>query len=396
MVPTTNALDDFKTDTLRGTPGYFRVGRTDAGQWWLIDNENRPFFAKAVHGVSAEPDAAYDPAARLRSWGFNSLGCGSERLFLEEGLAFIATVDFRTVGTPVNLGGVRLPDVFGPDWPRYARERAMEVCSPLAENRELIGWLTDDCPGWPSRPTAKQPGLLQVCLSLEPGLAAYHAAWEFALAMYGGGLDAMASAWKVKLPNKEALRAMTREDKGIATRGYLRDDERWAQEFAKRYFATTTTAIRESDPNHLVMGCRWGNPVSAWLRRECAAVADVSLVDQVEVPESSTAPVLLGDFCWAEKRFYETSTSRSRLGPTRVERMLRRGRLGLSHAVAHPAVVGYAWSRWHDRSGEAAPFGTGLVRSDESEACEHTELLTTINDQVEELRALALVNEEII
>ena len=76
--------------------------------------------------------------------------------------------------------------------------------------------------------------------------------------------------------------------------------------------------------------------------------------------------------------------------------MLRKGRLGLARAVAHPAVVGYVWSRWHDRAGERAPFGSGLVHNDESEACEHTELLTTINDRVEELRAMAMISEELI
>ena len=86
-------------------------------------------------------------------------------------------VDFTSTGTPLNLGGVRLPDVFNADWPRQARERAGQVCEPLAENRQLIGWLSDDNPDWPPIAATDRPGLLQICLSLEPGLAAYHAAW---------------------------------------------------------------------------------------------------------------------------------------------------------------------------------------------------------------------------
>jgi hypothetical protein len=396
MALTSDPLDDFKRESLRGTPGYFRLGRTYAGQWWLIDPADRPFFVKAVHGVSADPSAAHDPAARLRNWGFNALGCASDRLYLEEGLPFLRVVDFTATGTPLNLGGVRLPDVFNADWPRQARERAEVVCAPLAENRQLLGWLTDDAPGWPPAAGIDRPGLLQICLSLEPGLAAYHAAWEFVLALHDGKLAAMAAAWGVKLANKEALRAMTKQEQGITNRGYQRDEDRWVREFAQRYFAGTIAAIRLHAPHHLILGCRWGAPVSEVLRTVCATTADACLVDHTELAGSSLRPVLLGDFSWTAKSFYEEPATRRLLGPTSLERMLRKGRLGLARAVSHPAAVGYVWSRWHDRAGERAPFGSGLVHQDETEAREHTELLTTINDRVEELRAMAMITEEMI
>jgi len=381
---------------VRGKPGYFRVGQTETGQWWFIDAQDRPFFAKAVNNVSADAEATHDPAARLRMWGFNALGCGSDQLARDEGLPFLAVVNFCSGEETVNLGGVKLPDVFSQDWRAYAQERAAEVCLRLIENHELLGWITDDRPSWPSRPGLKRPGLLQVCLSLDPARAAYHAAWEFTLALHGGKLERMAKAWGAELANKDALRMMTREDRGIATAAHRRDDAQWSQEFARRYFSATTAAIRKVDPNHLVLGPRWGRPVAARLRRECASSCDVSLVDFLELDEVSSGPVMLGDFCWAQESFFESSGSRRALGPTKLERMLRRGRLGLARSVAHPHVIGYAWSRWHDRKAEAAPFGTGLVRADESAAVEHTELLTTINDRVEELRAVALAPEEIL
>ena len=159
---------------------------------------------------------------------------------------------------------------------------------------------------------------------------------------------------------------------------------------------TTTSAIRKVDENHLVLGPRWGRSVATRLRRECATAVDVSLIDFTELDEVSAGPVMLGDFCWAQDSFYESTGSRRVLGPTKLERMLRRGRLALARSAAHPSVIGYAWCRWHDRKAETAPFGTGLVRADESTAVEHTELLTVINDRVEELRAVALATEELL
>ena len=76
-----DTLHDFKTATLRGGPGFFRVSQTHAGQWWLLDPEGRPFFVRAVHGVQARAEALHDPAARLRAWGFNTLGGERPALF---------------------------------------------------------------------------------------------------------------------------------------------------------------------------------------------------------------------------------------------------------------------------------------------------------------------------
>ena len=45
----------------------------------------------------------------------------------------------------------------------------------------------DNFPGWAQFPATRgRPSLLQLCLSLEPNFSAYHAAWEFALALHGG------------------------------------------------------------------------------------------------------------------------------------------------------------------------------------------------------------------
>ena len=141
-------------------------------------------------------------------------------------------------------GGLRLPDVFDPEWPRLAAERAIEVCAAQKDCRELIGWVTDSRLEWALTAHAGRPSLLQLCLSLEPSFPAYHAAWEFVLALHSGRLDTLAHAWGAPIANKEVVREMTRAEQGLRTRGYLRDEARWAREFARRYFTTTSSAVR--------------------------------------------------------------------------------------------------------------------------------------------------------
>lgn len=412
--PPTTLPDGFRASTVRGAEGFIRAAQDAAGRWWLIEADGRPFFCRAVHGVraaavpvdetvggraaSAGPFApGDDAAARLRRWGFNAVGVGGDGAGRDDGLAFLASVDFCRVGPALHAPGVRLPDVFDPDWPRLAALRALDVCGPWAGNRALIGWLADDLPGWaqtaatvtPGEPV--RPGLLQVCLSLEPSFPAYHAAWEFALALHGGRIEALARAWGVAVANKEVVRGWTRAEQGLATRGYLRDEARWTREFARRYFSGAAAAIREADPHHLVLGCRLGEAAGEHVRAECIYPAvDVALLDWSELPAAGAAaagPVLAGDFCWADAGTRDAPAPRRggrRL--TTVELMLRRGRAALERAARHPAVAGYVWRQWLDEPGEQPPFARGLVHVNGTEAREHTELLAAFNARAESLR----------
>lgn len=394
---------EFRWAAARGRPGFFRVAPDAAGRWWLVDADDRAFFCKAVHGVRAS-EGARDPVARLRQWGFNAAGAGGGGAAHADGLAFMATADFCRAGAQIHAPRTRLPDVFAPDWPRRAAEHAGTVCPSLATERALIGWLADEGLGW-AQPemiappelkagAAPRPTLLQICLSLEPSFAAYHAAWEFVLALHGGKLAAVARAWGTPLANKEIVRELTRAEQGIATRGYLRDTTRWTREFARRYFTTTAEAIRAADPQHLVLGAHSATPAGESVRAESVYPAiDVPLVDWRELPANpalarAAGPLIANDVCWPDPDFLAIPAGAlKRL--TTVERMLRRGRAGLERVARHPSVVGYVWRQWLDEPGEQPPFARGLVHANGTEAREHTELLAEFNARAETVRCAA-------
>jgi agarase len=280
--------------------------------------------------------------------------------------------------------------VFDPEWPGRATARAQEVCAPLKECRELVGWVTDGRLNWANPSLAGRPSLLQICLSLEPSFAAYHAAWEFVLAHHGGRLESVAQAWHASIPNKEVIRELTRAEEGLGTRGYLRDEARWTREFARRYFTTTAAAVRAADPNHLVLGCRFRDVVGAQILAECVYPAvDVAMPNWNELPTTGPnplQPVLAGDVSWTtDAALRPTAKGRVRR-LTSIERMLRRGRVALDRIARHSAVVGYTWAQWEDEPGEQPPFGRGLVHVNGAEAREHTELLTQFNLRAETLR----------
>lgn len=408
----------FRAESRRGVEGFYHVAQEEGGQWWLIDPAGKPVWIRAVHGVRSahargDQLPPKDSAARLRTWGFETVGIGSDGTGWEDGFAVLAKADFCSAGPVAMAPGLRLPDVFDPQWPAVAAQHAQRMCLPLAENKNVVGWVTDDIPGW-AQPVAThaggahaggggpadRPSLLQLCLSLEPSCAAYHAAWEFVLALHGGRLEALARAWGVALTNKEVVRELTRAEMGVGTRGYFRDEVRWTREYARRYFASTAAAIRAADPNHLVLGCRFGGMVGAHVLAECVYPAvDMAMPDWRELPSHGASaakdggaphPVLASDVCWATPEFLKLPAAARLLRLTSVEWMLRRGRTALERTARHPAATGYAWRQWQDEPGEQPPFARGLVHVDGVEAREHTELLAEFNGRAESIRRAAL------
>lgn len=419
----------FTPQSFVGTAGFVRVARTEAGQWWLVDAENRPFFSRGVAAVNrygratgrATQPTTYELAVnqrygpedsprfvaavreRLRAWHCNTLGPGTAPEFFDQGLFFLETVGFRAAApeATIKLAGALLPDVFDPRWVDACEGLAAEVCAPLRASRGLIGYCTDHDLHWSQPPLVpgkrpERPSLLQICLSLEPSFPAYHAAWEFVLAPHGGELGPLAKAWGIE-PNKEALRQLTLGDQPLSSAGYRRDLERFTREFAHRYFHTCAAAIRRCDPHHLVLGCVFEAPPGAAVLAESVSPAvdllavhgaDVEVYDGVDAYARVTAlPVLLTGFSWTAESFLTAKPDARRL--TTVERMLANGRGALTRAFAHPALVGYAWSNWADWPEDGPPFGRGVVHVDDGEAREHTELLTELNQRAESLHRSA-------
>jgi len=417
-------LSSFKPDSLRGRPGFFRVGQTAAGPWWLLDPYDQPFFAKAVaavnsHGRAGPPSehrGAYAQAVehiygyneragfaraalqRLRNWQVNTLGPWAEPALAAAGLYATAVADFRGAGVPViRCNGVHLPDVFDPGWGDACDQRALEVVVPWVGRVALIGYYTDDSLGW-GEVRAERPSLLQVCLSLEPGFSAYHAAWEFVLAPHAGDIAALARSWSVDLANKEVIRQRTLAERPLATEGYVRDHMRFTKEFAHRYFTTTSASLRRHDPDHLVLGCRFSLPPGEAVLAECVYPhVDVlswhchgsDFEAQAAIyAEAKRMPLWLTAFGLSNERF-RAAAFMPHSGPTRLERMLRDGRRALTSACEHPAIVGYEWARWADEADEVPPFGAGLVHVNDREAVEHTELIAQINARAERVRRRA-------
>ena len=250
--------------------GFMTTARDAEGRWWLVDGAGNRTLEMGVGWVSprgprntvtgkhpywetvkakyAAP-GAWEAAtvARLKAWGFNTLGSDSTRTTWHRGLRH--TILLRMGAAPAtwkrdpddyicpHLGGPcsAFPNVFSPKFPDFCREVAEKACRPYANDRDLVGYFIDNELAWWG--LREKGGKL---VTVRDGTTL---------------VDAVAA-----LPSAHSARRAL--EAFLAARGISGGiPEQVKVDFlaviADRYFSATTAAIRAADPNHLVMGCRF-------------------------------------------------------------------------------------------------------------------------------------------
>lgn len=377
--------DTLRAPTFRGAEGFFRVAQAEDGRWWLVDPMGQlGWLAGLAVGSAIRPRPSL-----LRGWGFAAVVTGRPERDGGDGMVWLPTAGLSD-GVPwIRLGGARLPDVFDLDWAARVAERAQTVCAPFAADPSVLGWRPDDGLDWAWDEPADRPTLLQLCLSLEPRFAAYHAAWEFVLALHEGRLDRMAEAWQVPLTNKELLRAWTSEDRGVTTAGYRADHRLWTEQCARRYLAGVSAALRAAAPQQLRFGPSLGrSPTPPWWPEIVGGTVDVLTLRWAPgLAPAAVAPVWVEDFAWTDPRLAALPPQPGETDElTRVERMLARGRGELRRLAQEPAVVGWSWMRPTESAAPALWADPSLVDDHGEEVVVHTEALAWVNRRAPDWR----------
>jgi len=248
--------------------GAFRTERDADGRWWLVDPLGRGFLSFGVQ--SANWQGCYDPVhdryayreanvkqfgtpekwaedtiRKYKAWGFNTLsfGCGGELDYRGVPRIRVATFGQRMchLGMPEEYwindetrpAGAAFPNVFHPRFAEFCALVANWTCAPYKDDPWTIGYYLDNELAWGRARTApgvpRPHALFEACMRKKPGHSARVAAENWVRAH---GADPTG-----KIPDE-------------VKRGFL-------VEIARRYFKTTSEAVRAADPNHLVMGCRF-------------------------------------------------------------------------------------------------------------------------------------------
>jgi hypothetical protein len=252
--------------------GFFQVAERD-GVWWLVTPRGNAFLSKGVNNVNFRSDDApalgYSPyqravqekygsqeawakaaLARLRGWGFNTLGSWSSPSTFDQNMPYTINLNLATrAGANWQKGTVG--DFFSQDFQEKMEAACRQLCGPHAKDPWLLGYFTDNELRWGADWRGKQ-SLLEEYLRFPEGAAGRKMALEFLQQKYKD-VAALNQAWGTSLARWEDVSGRE-ETKGEAAR---QDQAAWQELVARRYFATCKSAIRKADPNHLILGCRF-------------------------------------------------------------------------------------------------------------------------------------------
>lgn len=418
----------FDPDSLRGTPGFFRVGKTAPadgrpGHWWLLRPDDTPMAFVGVCGLNragtqggrlAKPGPYHDTVGRLygedptpfvdacfnkmRGLGFNAAGAWVTEEFFDRGVPYTDILEFNKVHEPARIrqAGINVPDVFDPAWRDAIDRQAAGICTPRAASRDLVGYFTDNELGWGQPGTDHiwgagdevnagngKPTLLQACLALPADRPAAAAAWRFVMERYNNDPAALTKNWGAPVHSHEQARALTERGLVLDSAGYGRDQDAFSSHFAQTYFRLTRQAIFRHDPNHLILGCRFGAPPGVHIAHAQHGHVDVMTANnyrhnfyermQAYADEAGDLPLMNGEFSWASDYFRiiplpgEPAEVRDdpSLGVGELERVRRKAAEALERAFTHPNLVGYTWYRWVQKHHDPERFHYGLVGTDD-------------------------------
>jgi hypothetical protein len=369
--------------------GFFHTEQIQ-GRWWLVSPEGNAFFSKGVDHVSfapesdSAPEAPHDLAAwaktaaeQLGGWNFNTLGAWSSTQMYTVGLAYAPMVDVAaSAGRDVWLkGGV--VDYFSAEFQQAADRAAQRICAPRAKDPWVLGYFTDNELRWGAdwRGTSS---LLEAYLKMPATAPGYQKASAF-------------------------LTARGHEPSSLSAE----DKSEFLGLAAAEYARVASEAIRGTDPNHLVLGCRFAlYPADAAIRavgRYFDAISyhsynPVPPVDRLELITRLTGkPVLLSEFSFKAMDSGLPNT-KGAAKPVATQEDRAKGFANYVEALAAlPGCVGYHWFQYRDQPKEGRRLdgensNYGVVKIDGGPWETLTTRMKGVNAEIEAMHAKAAVH----
>jgi hypothetical protein len=217
--------------------------------------------------------------ARLRAWGFNTIGNWSDpRLYEERRMPYTATLNVKGVIAALPSGSdywSRMVDPFDTSFAEAA-DRAAQSAPKCRDDPWCLGYFVDNELSWGNPEDARgRYGLALGALSLGATSPAKQAFVDQIQKRYAS-IREFNNAWNSHVADWPQLLEEPFHSDGDYTEA-MRDDMRvFVRALARRYFQTIRDALRKYDPNHLYLGSRFA---SVWYTPEsveaCAEFCDV-------------------------------------------------------------------------------------------------------------------------
>jgi hypothetical protein len=430
-------------DRFRGS-GFFRVDERD-GVLWLVDPDGGRFLSKGVNNVRFDQDRVGNTdrvpyadrcrekyssqyvwratvANRLASWKFNTLGCWSDEFVANAGSSPLATTPTAALGASFRLHrrDEIFPDVFDPAFFGHIRASAKNHCTKRRNDAGLLGTFIDNelywSPDWRGADElltlflnlpAHRPGRVAAIIRLEERyreISQFNAVWRTPARSWEelGAIGHIEAPFFRMPPASMTDAVEAKANHANPTReAFLADCDAFVSVVAEQYFDLCVSAIKAADPNHLVIGSRFGYQPHSRVIAAAGRYLDVMSFNCYEFDASAAIdayaaggkPCLISEFSFRgdDSGLPNTSGAGPRLA-NQAERALCFERY-VTAALRKPAVVGYHWFEHADQpaegrfDGENSNFGTVTIEDEVYE--ELTDTMTKVNAAAEQIHANA-------
>ena len=300
--------------------------------------------------------------ARIRKWGFNTIGNWSQADVLDHSpIPYVVCIGLGGEVRPLEGGRGywgHLKDVFDPRFAKTVESSIEPVARQHAATPECIGYFVDNELSWKS--------LQYGVLASPPDQFARIAFVQDLTAKYGT-LDKLNTAWGNSAPDWNSLRTPEKMNETCSE-----DVEAFVYKFARHYFEAINTALKKYAPNQLYLGCRFSyNPPS--VVKACADVVDVVSFNfyTPDIPadrycgkEDLGKPIIIGEFHFG-------ALDRGMFHPGLVETKNQQDRAAhyahyVNSVADNPNFVGCHWFQYVDepitgRSLDGENYNIGFV-----------------------------------
>lgn len=402
---------------VRGTPGFWRVGRDSAGVWWFISPDDQLEFLNTIQTVQPNQIGRHAPGPHYisRDWDGALTRDGNIQRWAEQTLARIEHMGFKGLGAwsnkafhqlevPItrdlnlyNWATLACRRIYHPDWATIIDRSVQHQVVPLRDNRNLVGYYIDNELDWnaghspayyfdnlpPTDPNRQK--VISVIRELWSDIAEFNAAWGTNLEDW----EALAHLQELPTDRPEA---------------YGKLFSPWLFRVAYDYFETTTTAIRKHDPNHLILGVRFKGYAPPEVVRASRDFTDAQslnyyvsdgLLDQEMfdmMHELSGQPVIITEYSFHSLDGRSGNRNTFGFAAQVLDQQARADgyRLMTTRLARVPYIIGADWFQWNDeppsgRTQDGEDVNFGIVDIDDRE---YDELVRAVRETTPMLNSL--------
>jgi hypothetical protein len=400
----------FANDAL-AADGYFHTEQRE-GKWLMIDPAGKPFHMRGCNHYGNGSHMPWNLAQRYdgdrarwmkelrdrhEQWGFTFLapsigpsvkdpatveGVKTQQKLIVRAPEWTAAerlaVDFpftAFLGVPHEyMAGEHLGDVWSAEFLKLVDDRCRELCLPLKDSKQLVGYHLTHNPPWNAR--AKSFGLwVKDCT--RPGTAGLQQ-WVRLMQRVYGSIERWRAVYGVPIQQWSDIETLADPLKGYVDAGkQLEDMDAFMALVCEQWYRVYHDSIRRYDPHHLILGDRntlhLQPPAAPFAIQTMKRYVDVLSVNVMGPPrtvygllEHATrhwdGPILLAD---TGAGVYEGEPAKAGYQSANLAEFEACYRGLMEMTVEHPQIIGFGWCGWYETPHPGGRSGLVDVRTDE-------------------------------